>query len=235
MRLERTVLTARPLKNSEQAATTPADLIPGWLALLVLILLLAVAMLGGFLIRGALVRSHTKTVTPSDLSAAELQQQLKKDPGNVENLLALGYAYQQQGKLDAALVKYDLVLRTDKKNTGALYNKGMVLMQQKKFKDAEKVLWDLLDVAPDHVLGAQALGEYYVAKKQYKSALVVLEPVIASRPEYADLQDLAGYSCEQLGIRDKAITYYRAALKYRPDDPKAHDGLDRLGAPATVK
>lgn len=209
-------------------ASDAAELIPGWLALLVLILLLAVAVLGGYLIRGAL--SAKPVTTPTQLAVDEIEQQLESDPNDPERLLALGYAYQQEGRYDEALDLYEQTLALDPGNTGARYNRGVVLTLLGKLEEAEVAYWDVLEVAPDHALAAKALGDYYIGKKQYKSALTALEPVIAAQPQYADLQYLAGYSCEQLGIVDPAITYYRGALTYDPYYQEAKDGLDRLGA-----
>jgi tetratricopeptide (TPR) repeat protein len=59
---------------------------------------------------------------------------------------------------------------------------------------------------------------------------MALEPVAKARPEFADLQYLSGYACEQLGLFDIAISYYRGALEYVPDHADAREGLARLGA-----
>lgn len=218
---------AAPTSRSKLADT--AELVPGWLALLVLILLLAVSALGGYLIRGAIIGS--RTVTPTDYAIGNLENEVAENPDDPENQLALGYAYQQEGRYDDAIQQYDAVLAADPGNTGAMYNKGMSLMALGKTKEAEAALWDLLEVAPDHVLAAKALGEYYIEKQHYKSALVALEDVIKVQPEYSDLQYLAGYSCEMLQLRPQAIEYYRGALKYNPDHVDAKDGLTRLGEP----
>lgn len=214
--------------KSHATLSDAAELVPGWLALLVLILLLAVAALGGYLIRGAIIDS--RATTPTEYKVQDLEEEVTEDPDNIENQLALGYAYQQDARYDEALAQYEKVLTEDPGNTGALYNKGIVLMETDRPTEAEAVLWDLLDVAPDHVLAAKALGEYYVEKKHYKSALVALEPVIKLQPEYSDLQYLAGYSCEMLGLTESAVEYYRGAIKYNPDHVEAKDGLNRLGA-----
>lgn len=216
---------ASPAPRNRLADT--AELVPGWLALLVLILLLAVSALGGYLIRGAIIDS--RATTPAEYAVENLEAEVAEDPDDPESQLALGYAYQQEGRYEDALARYDEVLATDPGNTGAMYNRGVVLMALGRAKDAEAAFWDLLDVAPDHVLAAKSLGEYYVGKKHYKSALVALEPVIKLQPEYADLQYLAGYSCERLQLKAQAIEYYRGALKYNPDHVEAKDGLTRLG------
>lgn len=203
-----------------------AELVPGWLALVVLFLLVAVAAAGGFVVRGLLV--DPKGEPSAEVSIAEWERAADRDPADPETLLQLGYAYQLDERYGDALIAYDSVIELDPDNTGALYNRGMVLMELERFKDAEAALWDVLEVAPDHALASKVLGEYYVAKSQYKSALVALEPVIALRPQFADLQYLAGYSCEQLGRTDEARAYYEAALTYAPDMVEARDGLARL-------
>ncbi|MDY0341115.1 MAG: tetratricopeptide repeat protein, partial [Coriobacteriia bacterium] len=139
------------------------------------------------------------------------------------------YADQQDGDFEAALQGYERVLEIDPGNQGALYNKGTALLALDRGAEAEAVLWDVLEVAPDHVLAAKTLGEYYIGQKHYKSALTALEPVAKARPEFADLQYLSGYSCEQLGLDEPAIAYYQGALEYVPDHAEAREGLVRLG------
>ena len=203
------------------------NLVPAWLAALVLVLLIGVAAVGGFLIRGLLVDDTPPA--PADIAIEELTAEVEKDPNDPEALLGLAYAQQQDGDLEGALSGYDRVLELDPGNQGALFNKGSALLALGRAKEAEAVLWDVLEIAPDHVLAAKALGEYYIGQQQYKSALTALEPVAKARPEFADLQYLAGYACEQLGIRDTAVGYYQGALTFVPDHVDARAGLERLG------
>lgn len=226
--MSRPVDTGVEERPTRAEAAASGDLIPGWLALLVLILLLAVAAIGGYVVRGIIVGRTTSAPAVADVSGWE--RRVAADPTDIDSLLGLGYAHQSAGQYDEALAQYDAALAIDPKNTAALYNSGIVLMHQKRFSAAEDVLWDVLEIAPDHALAAKALGEYYVAKHQYKSALATLEPVVEARPYYADLQYLAGYSCEQLGRPDEAEAYYRGALTYAPEYVEARDGLARLGA-----
>lgn len=214
------------------AAPSPAqadkDLVPGWLALLVLVLLLAVTGLGGYVLRGVLV-GDDRVDTPAESAVEEWTRKVASDPQSVEAHLNLGYAYQQQSKWNLALQQYEAVLDLDPQNMAAMYNKGVVLLQEGDKKAAEKTLWDVLEITPDHVLAAKTLGEMYLEQKHYKSALVAVEPVIEAQPEFADLQFIAGYASEQLGQKDKASAYYKAALTYSPDLVDARKGLERLG------
>ncbi len=214
----------------DRAAVTgraPEQLVPGWLALLVLILMLAVVGLGGWVVRGLLIDEDA--VSPQEVAVADWKAKVSQDPASADTRLGLAFAYQQQGDWQQALEEYDTVLESDPANTAALYNKGIVLMQLGENKAAEETLWDVLEIAPDHALAAKGLGEYYVAKQQYQSALVAVEPVVEARPEFADLQFIAGYSYEQLGQVAQAVERYEAALRYAPDLVEARDGLKRLG------
>ena len=220
-----------PAPSSDVRAGASPDvstLVPGWLALTVLLLLLAVATLGGYVIRGLLTGSDANSA--SEAAVVEWQRAVKADPTDVESMLNLGYAYQQEGRYEEALETYATVIELDPGNSGALYNTGMVYLALERGADAEVAFWDVLEQVPDHALAAEALGQYYIDREQYRSALVTLEPVIALRPQFADLQYLAGYACEQLGIAEQAAEYYRGALTYVPDYVEARDGLTRLGA-----
>ena len=220
-----------PAPSSDVRAGASPDvstLVPGWLALTVLLLLLAVATLGGYVIRGLLTGSDANSA--SEAAVVEWQRAVKADPTDVESMLNLGYAYQQEGRYEEALETYATVIDLDPGNSGALYNTGMVYLALDRGADAEVAFWDVLEQVPDHALAAEALGQYYIDREQYRSALVTLEPVIAVRPQFADLQYLAGYACEQLGIEEQAAEYYRGALTYVPDYVEARDGLTRLGA-----
>ena len=218
-------MTPRGTPAAESAASD--GLVPTWLAALVLVLLLGVAVVAGYLIRGLFVDDTPPAA--AEMAIEEWTEQVEADPDDPESQLGLAYALQQDGDLEGALAGYDHVLELDPGNQGALFNKGSVLLALGRGKEAEVVLWDVLEVAPDHVLAAKALGEYYIGQKHYKSALTALEPVAKARPEFADLQYLSGYACEQLGIRDTAIAYYQGALKFVPDHVEARAGLERLG------
>jgi len=209
--------------------THEEQLVPAWLALLVLILLLAVVGVGGFVIRGLII-GGSDGVTPEEFSVSNWEAEVRADPTDIDSRLSLGFAYQQAGEYDKALDEYDYVLSVEAGNTAALYNTAVIYMATGQPKLAEETYWDVLEIVPDHALAAKALGDYYIAKGQYKSALVALEPVIEAQPELADLHYLAGVCYEHLGRTQDAIASYEEALRYAPDLLEARDALEALGA-----
>ena len=217
------------MTGSRQGKSDPSaedHLVPGWLALVVLLLLVAVVGVGGFVVRGLV--SNPREMTPAQADVVSWSAKVRSDPANLDSLLQLGYAYQRDGQADRAITEYALVLAKDPKNTAALYNTGILQIETGKAKAGEKTLWAVLKIEPKHALAAKALGEYYASKKQYKSLLVVVGPVAAANPDLADLQYLLGVAYENLGQTSKAIVSYKNALQFAPDLKPARDALRRL-------
>ncbi len=216
---------------AEDAATSeeipPEHLVPGWLAALVLVLLLAVVGLGGFLARGLL--SEPRYASPEEREVRVRETELASDPDDIQARLALGYAYQQAGRLEEALAEYAAVLELVPTDTAALYNTGVIRRELGEDAEAEAVLWEVLEVNPEHVLAAKALGELYADRAHYRSLVEAVRPAAEANPSSADLQYLMGLAYENLGRIDWAAERYRLALTYYPDMPEAREGLERLG------
>ena len=103
------------------------EMIPLWLAALVLVLLLAVMGVGGYII-GASLNDDGAPATPEEFEVdAWLQEIVANNPDDLDSVLQLGYAYQQAGMYEEAIAEYDRVLEVYEFDTAALYNKGVVL------------------------------------------------------------------------------------------------------------
>lgn len=213
----------------EPTAETDRDqMVPVWLAALILVLLLAVMAVGGYALRGALTR-HPAAGTAEELAVQKAEDAVKLAPDDTDARMELAFAYQQAKRYEEALKQYDLVLDASPRNTAALYNKGLVYMAMGESKQAESMWWDVLGADPEHVLAAKSLGEYYASKKQYRSLIEAVRPVVEAKESSADLQYLMGLAYENLGRADWARARYGLALKYYPDMQEAKEGLERLG------
>jgi tetratricopeptide (TPR) repeat protein len=211
-------------------ATRPAaDLVPGWLAILVLVLIVALVGAGGFVARGLLDAAKP---SPGEADLDRWKSAVARDSGDAQARLSLAYAYQREQRYDEALAEYKAVLALRPRDTAALYNIGVIHMISGRGKEGEIALWDVLEVDPANALAARELGEYYAAKRQFKSLLRAIGPALEARPTLADLQYLAGLADENLGDAEGAKGHYSLALRYAPDSEKARSGLARLGVTA---
>lgn len=220
------------LEPTTDACVTPGDdrLVPGWLAILVLLLVLAVVGVGGFVVRGVL-----ESRTASDPRAADIatwRKAVEARPADTASRVSLAYAYQQAGEYDRAIAEYDKVLLSDPKDLAALYNLGAIAQTQGRAKDAENYWWRVLAIDKTHALAAKALGEYYMAQGHYRSLVEAVRPAVEAKPSLADLQYLMGFAYEKLGRPDWAGERYKLALNYAPDMQRAKAGLKRVGGGA---
>jgi tetratricopeptide (TPR) repeat protein len=207
----------------------PQNLVPRWLAILVLVLLLAVVLVGGFVIRGLLTRNQ-RAYSPQEIEIRTWTARVKASPNDPKTHLSLGYAFQSDGRYDKALEQYAIVLKANPRDTAALYNTANIYFKLGVDDRAEKSMWAVLDVEPTHELAAKALGEYYARKGEFKSLMVAVKPAADAHPELADLQYLMGQANEKLGDTAAAARYYQLAIKYSPDLTAAQEGLKRVGA-----
>lgn len=215
--------------SEELEAADPNDqLVPMWLAAVVLVLLLAVMGVGGFILRGALAGDQSPE-TPEERDIATWEQAVEATPNDPRAHLSLGFAYQQAELFAEAVTEYDLVLELSPGDPAASYNKGVVLIELGEYDSAEEVLWDVLEADPQHVLAAKALGEFYAERGEYRSLVAAVRPVVEVHESAADLQYLMGLGYENLGRLDWAEARYRLAVKYYPDMPEANEALERLG------
>lgn len=205
-----------------------AEFVPAWLAVLVLVLLLAVMGVSGYAIRD-LMSGRERAVDVAETAIVRWESEVKADPNDTQARLQLGYAYQEAGRYDKAVAQYNHALKKEPTNTGALYNIGVVYLRMDLDDKAEQSFWQVLEVTPDHVLAAKALGDIYAERGQYRSLLRAVRPVVEKHPEIADLQYLTGLAYENLNRPDWAKARYRLTLKYAPDYVKAREALTRLG------
>lgn len=235
-------MTDAPMTRPEAGTPVPAeprvpaeehgheDLVPAWLAALVLILILAVVGVAGYLIRDRFGGGGDNGVASvRELAVRRAQDAVAAAPNDLQAHLDLGFAYQQAGSYQQALAEYDSVLKTDKRNTAALYNEGVIQQQLGDPRHAEQLFLEVLDISKTHALAAKTLGELYKGRGDAAAVIKVVKPAAEARPDMADLQYLLGWAYERRGDLKAAERSYRDALKYVPDMPEARQGLARVG------
>jgi len=208
--------------------TEEDQMVPLWLAVIVLVLLLACVGVGGFILRDVLDNGN-ESKSALDLEIEDYEGALSTSPDDIKLHVELGFAYQRASRYDDAIAEYDAALDLDPRDTAALYNKGVILIELEEFQRAEEVLWDVLEIEPTHTLAASRLGKYYASLGEYHSVVVAVRPAAEEHTQMADLQYLMGLAYENTGHPDWAEMRYGMALECAPDMQEARDGLERLG------
>lgn len=91
-------------------------------------------------------------------------------PNLVQAKVLVANIYQDQNRLPEALTKYDEILRTDPKNTVALYNRAAVLHRQNKPQEAITAYLAVLNLVPNSYDARYNLAQLYYAIKNYPAA-----------------------------------------------------------------
>ena len=92
---------------------------------------------------------------------------------------------------------------------------------------AEAQLKFILKSAPDHVEAGQLLGQICAARKDWKNAVKILEPLLKYRHDYTTYQLLAE-AFYNLDTHEKARKYYQEAIKLNPKNAADHYRLGNI-------
>lgn len=219
------------------AAQDPGDdprrdenVIPGRAVALVLLLLLAVIVTGGLVVRQ--INQERAASDPTAVAISRHETEVEANPADTGARLSLAYAFQQASRYDEAVAQYDRVLQTDPKDLAALYNRGVIAAARGDGEGAAAWWSKTLAVDPAHVLAAKSLGEYLAAAGRYRALVDAVRPAADANPTLADLQYLMGLGYEKMGDAARARERYRAALRYSPEMTEALSGLERVGGGA---
>ncbi len=201
--------------------------VPRWVWIAAVVSAVIVVGLAGYFVRGVIEDRGVRRT--SDARIERWSTEVNQNPTSTLARIELGYAYQAAGRLEEAISQYDAVLDEDPNNVAALYNRGAILLDLNLEDEAEKALWRALEVEPDHIQAATALGRMYEARGEYRSVLAAVRPVVGAHADSAELQYLTGLAYENTGHPDWAAARYRLALQASPDHKESRDALRRLG------
>lgn len=115
-------------------------------------------------------------------AAAEFQQTIDQQPGNVEAILGLAQAYRLSGKAEDAerTFRRAIALRP---NYWAPYNKlGALYLSRGRYDDAAGMFLRVTELTPDNVLGYNNLGAVYQQTGRYDEAIRVFTQSIDRKP-----------------------------------------------------
>ena len=137
----------------------------------------------------------------------------------------LGYALNDQGKLDAAVESYRKALAIKPDFVEVHSNLGIALQQQGKLDAAIESYQKAVSIKPDFAevhsnlgIALQQQGKLDAAVESYRKALAI-------KPDFAEVHSNLGIALKDQGKLDAAIESYHKALSIKPNFAEAHSNL----------
>jgi tetratricopeptide (TPR) repeat protein len=135
-----------------------------------------------------------------------------------------GEALQAEGRLDAAVARFQGALEIDPKDADALFHLGMILQQKGRLEDAAGYFEKVCGLNPRSRAAHSRLGDIYSHKKRYDDAARHYRTALDLGPTAAIYSNLALVERAR-GRLDSAAESYRAALALDQGLAEAHNGL----------
>jgi len=171
------------------------------------------------------------TASSSQKRAAQLEEQAVVKPNDTANQLELGWTYYEQGKYDQALEQFNQALK-DTQSADAKYGVANAYMGLTRYAEAEKLLVELTEVAPDNDAVLHDLGVAEREQGRYEEAEGHLKRALELNTVSADLQYDIALLYEKMDKPQQAIVHYEKCVDLVPDYADARAGLKRLGIDA---
>ncbi|MDT9341801.1 TIGR03032 family protein, partial [Trichodesmium erythraeum 21-75] len=136
-----------------------------------------------------------------------------------ENLLANSYVLPDEALAETIKTTVEIAMA----ETHLL--KGNKLYQKGELVEAIAAYQECLKLQPDLTIAKYNLGVALGDNQQYEAAINVLEQVINTEPDNADVQNSIAYAYSQKGELHKAIKHYEKAIYLNGNFAKAHFNL----------
>lgn len=122
----------------------------------------------------------------------------------------------KQGRSSEAIASYQAALQLDGAHDGARQSLVVLLLEDKRGSDAERLLQERLENRPEHTGFAMLLARLQVERGATGEALVTLERSLAYAEARADYLAFLAALQQRNNLHADAATHYQAALKLQP-------------------
>ncbi len=149
----------------------------------------------------------------------DVEKALRKNPNDVETLLALSRAYAWADRVDEALSTYARAIELNPKFSLTWLEQGATLTKLHRYEDAIVSFGTALKLEPklsDAVRFAKA--EAFIRNDEPEKAIKELFPIIETKAEEYGVLAHYGWALLKLGKFKDAITYLNRATKLFPQD-----------------
>ena len=163
------------------------------------------------------------------LSAFE--KAIKADPKCIEDLLKYGQHLFVNAEISgskndyqAALDFFDLVIKVDSINRGALFNKANALCGLNRYEDAIATYDQLIKLDPQNLINVTERGNLLHSLERYEEAITAYDEALKLDPKLAYAWCEKGEILFQLERYEEALVAYDEALKLDPKFTNAWNG-----------
>ncbi len=144
---------------------------------------------------------------------------IENDTLNYEGNVHLGFIYQKRGDIDNAIKFYKLALAT--KSSDATTMGTLASLYDKKGEEGKKIeyLKMAIEAAPDVYKFKTQLGNVYMNKKDYESAIPIYEGLVIKFPDMAAYHQNLGLALSQTDRKAEAPAELEKAIELKEDEP----------------
>lgn len=136
-----------------------------------------------------------------------------------------GIQAQRQGHLDEAAGSYRAALADFSEHAAARQTLAALLIEAKRFDEAEELLRKGVELAPVRLASALALARLKVERNQAGAALELLLGSAAAGERSAEFQGFVGALLNRAGRAAEAVERYQAATRLAPTEGRWWAGL----------
>lgn len=155
---------------------------------------------------------------PSDAKAAIkcYREALVHCPTNANAYYNLGVCYAELGKLDKALINYQLTVHFDPRCAEAYNNMGVIFKEQEQLEKALKYYHLAIQYNPRFAQTLNNLGVAYTTSGRLTEALEYLSRAVTVSPTYAEAYNNLGWLFWDHGDLAQALRMYERCIELSP-------------------
>jgi tetratricopeptide (TPR) repeat protein len=170
-------------------------------------------------------RSKLSAQERTQLDVTELNEQVKKHPGQPQDLYLLAEAYLKLGQRDEALQAVDQLDQLSANDYRTQTGVGVLLAQYRLYDQAITHFQTALRTNPSSDEITFDLADAYFRKGQYSEALSAAQKISASGQQDDTCLSLLGDIYAHLGDTGKSIAIFRDAIERNPDNDQYYLSL----------
>ena len=144
---------------------------------------------------------------------------------NADEYTHKGITCYQRGKLDEAIVHFQLAVQINPNNAVAYHYLGIALQGKKQLDEAVACYQKALQLDPNYVDAYLHCGDVYRVVGQLDKAVSYFQKALQVKPDSAIAYNILGLTIQEQGKIEEAEKCFRHALQLDPDLPVCHSNL----------